>query len=182
MNRFASLFAALLVTAACSADGGTGTPGTDASTTPDTSTTPDSSTTTDRPATTDVPTTTDRPATTDVPASADAGNPFGACGMATVRALCMCGMDATCQGNALGANRTCAMCYGAALNGCCPAEAMMVATCAQAMMCSDEACVASMCRMQYTALQRCFVTAQQSNATCQMMLGGCFGAFPPACT
>lgn len=171
MNRFASLFALLLLGAtACSADGGTGTPGTDASTTPDTS------------SATDAPTTTDRPATTDAPSGDTGGGSFGTCGMATVRALCMCGMDATCQGNALGANRTCAMCYGQAINGCCPTEAAAVATCAQAMMCADETCVATMCRTQYTALQRCFVTAQQSNAACQGLLGGCFGSFPPACT
>jgi hypothetical protein len=65
--------------------------------------------------------------------------------------------------------------------GCCPMEAAAVQACAQTNMCADQACVAANCMREFGAFQTCFNTAQQSQAACQDMLGGCFGSFPPAC-
>jgi hypothetical protein len=184
VNRLSSLLALLLV-AACSSNGGGGTfTDTDASTaggdvtaSSDTGSRPDAATP-DRPATTDTGGgTTDRPATTDT----GGGMPFGACGMATVNALCACGMDANCQGRALMSNNACVTCYVNAINGCCPMQSMDVATCARTMGCSDDACAARMCPREYSALQTCFGMAQQSVPACQRLMAACFGSFPFMC-
>jgi hypothetical protein len=143
------------------------TGGSDATPTPDTATPPSDRVT--------------PPADRVTPPADVAGGGFGECGMAAVRTLCGCGMDAACQGRAIQSSGACTMCFGRAIGSCCPAQAATLQMCGQTAMCTDDACLQSMCRMQYTALQTCFTTAQQNDTACQNVLAGCFGAFPPAC-
>ncbi len=189
VNKYASVFGLLLLgLSACSASSGGGGTGTDsdAATTADTASTADSASNTDAAPTADASTGTDASTATDGPAANDARadsatSMYGRCGQTVVTRLCGCGMDATCQGNALQSSQACVQCYGQAINGCCPTQAMMLQTCAMNMGCTDQACLTTMCRMQYNALQTCFAGAQQTMESCQMLLAGCFGSFPPAC-
>ena len=119
----------------------------------------------------------DRPATTDGSTSM-----YGRCGQTVVQALCACGpMDAACQGRALQTNMTCLQCYAQAIQGCCPMQTMELSACGMRMMCQTDACLQSMCRMEYAALNTCFASAQQNDMACQRLMAACFGTFPPAC-
>jgi hypothetical protein len=90
-------------------------------------------------------------------------------------------MDATCQTNAVNRNMACAQCVGQAQITCCPMQGMRLQMCIQDNMCADQACVTTNCMARVNELQTCFMTAQQSNMTCQGALAGCFGEFPIMC-
>ncbi|MDB4932899.1 MAG: hypothetical protein JWM10_5383 [Myxococcaceae bacterium] len=128
-------------------------------------------------------------AVTDRGAATDRGTPdagpgeFGVCGQSLHMALCTCGMNASCQQNALNTalmgNATCATCYQTALGGCCPDEIQAIQTCAQDMGCMDQACLTAMCGTQLRAADTCLQSAQMNNATCQMYFQRCLGeSFP----
>jgi len=130
----------------------------------------------------------DRPLGTDgasadrmTPGDTGGGGAFGTCGMATRQALCACGMNATCQTNAVNRNMACAQCVVMAQIACCPMQADALQNCAQTNMCSDLDCVQANCMRQINALQTCFASAQMNDMACQSAMAGCFGEFPFAC-
>lgn len=187
MKRTSMLFIAAALAMGCGADGGTTNPVVDSGTnagrdvptggsdTGTSSGTDAGTPTTDRGASTDRGTTTPR----------DSGSPpvGGECGQGLSDAICACGMNQTCQQNALnGSSQTCQQCLGAAQTSCCPAQFQEIQTCAMRNMCPDFACAQRMCAAEVMAAQTCFNMAQQNDTACQDSLAECFGTFPIQCS
>ncbi|MEZ4409090.1 MAG: hypothetical protein R3A52_21860 [Polyangiales bacterium] len=168
----------------CGADASTGNTVVDAGNRTDTATGGGSDTGTSNPGTdagTDAGTpTTDRGSTT--PTDTGSTPTGGECGQGLTDAICACGMNNTCQQNAInGSSQTCQRCLAASQTTCCPTETQAIQMCAMTNMCGDQACVQTMCATQINALQTCFNMAQQNNTTCQDALADCFGTFPIQC-
>lgn len=124
--------------------------------------------------------------TTDVQISAEAGPEagadtggtvdYGTCGMSLRTCLCACASgNQACQQACLNnSNMACQQCVGMAQAGCCPAESAAVGMCGQMSMCTDQACLQTMCGTQITAFNTC-IQMQSTMPACRSQIAMCVG-------